>query len=480
MVLGCSSDAGKSLLVTALCAWFRRQGVAVAPFKAQNMSNNARVVAGPGGSGEIGVAQWLQARAAGVEPDVRMNPVLLKPEADTQSQVIVRGRVDRELTATPWQDRHESLWTPMAASFDEVSAEFDLVVLEGAGSPAEINLVDQVNNRMVEHADAAALLVSDIDRGGSFAHLYGTWSLVPDGTRDRLAGFVLNKFRGDPALLAPGPEQLTGLTGMAHAGTLPMLRHDLPREEGATVSGTGRTRPGTGPSVVLPRLPYGSNLDEFRLLDHAADVVWATDPRAIDDADLVVLPGSKHVAADMTWLREHGFDRALGRAAAEGRRIVGVCGGAMMLGERLDDPHGVEGGAAGRDVPMLGLLPFSTTMSTAKRTERVEIELRDPWQGGHGSTTHTGYEIRHGVVEGAGDLVVGSSRSGPVAWRRGAVLAVTVHGLFEDPAFVEAVLVCVVTDTLESTFTSLADAVDEHLDTALLEALTERPARRRR
>ncbi len=480
MVLGCTSDAGKSLLVTALCAWFRRDGVSVAPFKAQNMSNNARVVATGHGGGEIGVAQWLQARAAGVEPDVRMNPVLLKPEADTQSQVVVRGQVDRQLTATPWRDRHDALWTPMAEGFDALQAEFDLVVLEGAGSPAEINLVDQVNNRMVGHADAAALLVSDIDRGGSFAHLYGTWALVPEGTRQRLRGFVLNKFRGDPTLLAPGPQQLTDMTGMAHAGTLPMLRHRLPREEGATESPTEMTGvPAGAPIVVLPRLPFGSNLDEFHMLSHAADVRWATDPRSFADADVIVLPGSKHVAADMSWMMAHGVDVAVRDAAARGVPVVGVCGGAMMLGTHLDDPHGVEGGGS---TPMLGLLPLSTTMTVGKLTERVAVDFE------HRSglrRSYDGYEIRHGeiTVDGAGDpdverggegCVVARSAHGAVAWRRDNVLATTVHGLFEDPAFVREVVGVDARDVLDETFTLLADAVEEHLDTALLSRLVRR------
>ncbi|MEM1335962.1 MAG: cobyric acid synthase, partial [Actinomycetota bacterium] len=220
MVLGCTSDAGKSLIATALCRSLVRRGISVAPFKAQNMSNNARVVAGRHGEpgGEIGVAQWLQARAARLEPDVRMNPVLVKPEADTRSQVVVRGVADRDLSDLPWNDRHDTVWSAMAESFDSLAAAHDVVVLEGAGSPAEINLRDQVNNRMIEHADAVGLLVSDIDRGGSFAHLYGTWALVPEATQRRLHGFVLNRFRGDPALLAPGPARLTELTGLADLG----------------------------------------------------------------------------------------------------------------------------------------------------------------------------------------------------------------------------------------------------------------------
>lgn len=482
MVLGCTSDAGKSLLVTALCAWFRREGVSVAPFKAQNMSNNARVVATGHGSGEIGVAQWLQARAAGVEPDVRMNPVLLKPEADTQSQVIVRGRVDRELTATPWRDRHEALWAPMVESFEELRSDFDLVVLEGAGSPAEINLVDQVNNRMVEHADAAALLVSDIDRGGSFAHLYGTWALVPDATRQRLRGFVLNKFRGDSTLLAPGPQALSGMTGMAHVGTIPMLQHRLPREEGATeyAQSDSDAVPGV-PTVVLPRLPFGSNLDEFHMLSHAADVRWATDVRSFADADMVVLPGSKHVAADMAWMRARGIDVAVRRAVERNVPVIGVCGGAMMLGRDIHDPQGVEGGGS---VPMLDVLPISTTMSPAKRVEQVNVAF-DHRSGVRHS--HPGYEIRYGDIHdirfgpglkriGESELVVARSLHGPVAWRRGNVLATTVHGLFEDPLFVREVVGVDATDVLEATFAELADAVEEHLDTALLREWTRTEA----
>lgn len=489
MVLGCTSDAGKSLLVTALCAWFRREGVSVAPFKAQNMSNNARVVATQHGGGEIGVAQWLQALAAGVEPDVRMNPVLLKPEAATQSQVVVRGQVDRALSATPWRKRHDALWTPMAEGFDDLHAEFDLVVLEGAGSPAEINLVDQVNNRMVEHADATALLVSDIDRGGSFAHLYGTWALVPEATRQRLRGFVLNKFRGDATLLAPGPWQLGEMTGMAHAGTMPMLRHRLPREEGATevlptmtaeecsVLGDGSV---AAPVVVLPRLPFGSNLDEFHMLSHATDVRWATDPRMFAEAEIVILPGSKHVAADMRWMCDHGLDVAVRSAANRGVPVVGVCGGAMMLGTHLDDPDGVEDGGSTR---MLGLLSMSTTMTAAKRTERVTVDFE------HHSgrrRLHDGYEIRHGEVstdvaapsargdQAGGERVVAHSAHGAVAWRRDNVLATTVHGLFEDADFVREVVGVESRDVLDETFTLLADAVDEHLDTALLWGMTSR------
>lgn len=449
MVLGCTSSAGKSLLTAALCRWFARDGVDVVPFKAQNMSNNARVVDG----GEIGVAQWLQARAAGVEPIVEMNPVLVKPESDTSSQVVVRGRRDPRISALPWDERHDLMWTAMRTSLDELRARHELVVIEGAGSPAEINLRDQVNNGIVEYADAAALLVSDIDRGGSFAHLFGTWSLVPDATRERLAGFVLNRFRGDPGLLTPGPARLTELTGMVHAGTMPMLRHELPDEEGAMVSSGGAV---AGARVAIVRFPYGSNLDEFRLLPTVARTVWTDDPSDIERADWVVLPGSKHVVADLEWLRTRGLAEAIVAAGRAGLRILGVCGGAMMLGRTIRDLDGVESARAA--VPALDVLPYDTEMVGEKlvRATTVRVDGLDV----------KGYEIRHGrLLDGHGAGV------GPLV-QDGSVTATTVHGLLEDARLLDRWFGRPAADPLPSTFDLLADAIDEHLDTDLLRRLT--------
>ena len=450
MVLGCSSSAGKSLLATALCAWFRREGVDVAPYKAQNMSNNARVVDG----GEIGVAQWLQARAAGVTPDVRMNPVLVKPEADTRSQVVVRGVRDPVVSALPWEQRHDLLWDAMAASFASLRSEHELIVVEGAGSPAETNLRDLVNNRVCEHIDAAALLVSDIDRGGSFAHLFGTWSLVPASTRERLFGFVLNRFRGDAALLAPAPAELTARTGMAHLGTVPMLTHGVPPEEGGM---SFAPAPPGAPTVAVLRFPYGSNLDELRLLDGVASVVWADRPGDVAGADLVVLPGSKHVAADLAWVRERRLDEAVARVATRGGRVLGICGGAMMLGQRIDDPHGVEADAGARSVDGLDLLPLHTVMERDKLVRHVTLAVD--------GVDADGYEIRHGRVV-AGTAV---EQVGGVLWRRGGVVATTVHGLLESPALLARWLgVGPVTDPLDASFELLADTVERHLDTRAL------------
>lgn len=464
MVLGCTSSAGKSLLTAALCRWFVRQGVGVAPFKAQNMSNNARVVDG----GEIGVAQWLQAKAARVEPDVRMNPVLIKPEADTESQVVIMGHADLDVSRMPWRDRHDHLWRPMTAAFDDLAATVDLVVMEGAGSPAEINLRDQVNNRMLEYVDASAMLVSNIDLGGSFAHLYGTWSLVPAATRSRLHGYVLNQFRGDASLLAPGPERLTELTGMAHLATVPRVDHDLPDEEGAVYrSRLGSVGPGGGLSVGVVRFPYGSNLDEFHALARASRVTVITAPADIDGCDLVILPGSKHVAADLAWLRRTGLADAVVRAAAGSTRVLGVCGGAMMLGEAIDAPTGIDGSADG-----LGLLPLRTTMVDDKLVAPTTVawgRLSAEWTALDGMST-TGYEIRHGRVDDRPSV----GTADPRVWASGSVLATTVHGCFEDPAVVAALTgVEQAGDAVDSTLDRLADLVAEHFDTDALWRMTE-------
>ncbi len=235
MVLGTTSGAGKSWLTTALCRYYARQGLKVAPFKAQNMSNNARVVASENGQGEIGSAQYFQSLAAKAIPDVRMNPLLLKPEADTHSQVVLMGQVSEELSRMAWRGRSASVWPQISAALDELRSEYDVVVIEGAGSPAEINLHDSdiVNMRVALHCNAACLLVTDIDRGGAFAHLYGTWALLPENERALIKGFVLNKFRGDASLLAPAPQMLQDLTGIPTVATLPMWwQHGLPEEDG--------------------------------------------------------------------------------------------------------------------------------------------------------------------------------------------------------------------------------------------------------
>jgi adenosylcobyric acid synthase len=440
-------------VTTALARAFRRRGVRVAPFKAQNMSLNARVVDG----GEIGVAQYLQALAAGVEPDVRMNPILVKPEEDDRSQVVVLGRVEHELTRRAWRERAPALWPVALEALRELLDEYELVLLEGAGSPAETNLrsTDLANMRAAHAADAAVVLVADIDRGGAFAHLHGTWSLVTAEDRRRLCGFVLNKFRGDERLLAPAPAELQQATGMRYLGLLPYLEHGLPDEDGAAEPSA---RP-VAPRVAVIRYPTASNLDELKSLEQVAHVVWAREPGDLADADLVVLPGSKNVSADLAWLRTRGLDRAIRSGAADGTRVLGICGGLQMLGHDLRDPAGVDGEAMG-----LGLLPVGTTFSREKRTDKVAVqfgELPAPWRALTG-VRFRGYEIRHG--ETAPTDAVAEALPGGRGFVAGAVLGISVHGLFENAEAVSALLAARPGRSLEAVFDGLADLVEQRLE----------------
>jgi len=457
MIQGVSSSAGKSLVTTAFARAFARRGVDVVPFKAQNMSNNARVVSG----GEIGVAQYLQALAAGIEPDVRMNPVLVKPEGDDQSQVVVLGRPDLELSRQVWRARSAKLWPPISRALSGLMAEHELVLIEGAGSPAEINLrgSDLANMRTASAAGAQVVLVADIDRGGAFAHLYGTWSLLPAAERALVRGFVLNKFRGDTALLPPAPRRLAALTGVETLGVIPWLEHGLPDEDGAAdpSSSTGR-----GFRVAVVRYPTASNLDEFKPLEQVAQLRWATRLEDLD-ADLVVLPGSKHVVSDLNWLRRRNLDRGVLARAAAGLPVLGICGGMQMLGTSMVDRGGVDGDADG-----LGLLPLETTFTATKLAAAVEARfaaLLAPWSSLSGQTV-SGYEIRYGESVATGPVVSAlSARRGFVA---GAVLGVSVHGLFENAAVVAALVGRAPERNLEVVFDDLADAVEEHLDVGLL------------
>lgn len=463
MIQGTSSWAGKSLLTTALARLIADRGIDVAPFKGVNMSNNARAVDG----GEIGVAQYLQARAARVEPDVRMNPVLVKPESETSSQVVLRGRPDREISATEWRERAPMLRAAVDESLAALLGEHELVIAEGAGSPAEINLydVDLANMHVARAADAAVLLVADINRGGAFAHLYGTWALLPEDDRARIRGFILNRFRGDAKLLAPGPEQLEEQTGVPVLGVVPWLAHSLPDEDG--VAAPAAPAPEGASSVAIIRYPAASNLDEFKPLDSVAQIVWATAPDDLADADLVILPGSKNVGADLAWLRAQRFDRALALRIATGQRVLAICGGLQMLGGAITDPSGLEGG----DVEAIGFLPLVTELSEDKRvtrTEAVFAQLDEPWEQLSGLAA-TGYEIRHGETE-AGDGLT-AALPDDLGWASGPVLAVYLHGLFENPAITRAVVGAAPEGDLDAVLDELAAAVAPHIDFEAILAL---------
>jgi adenosylcobyric acid synthase len=471
MVCGATSGAGKSFLVTALARWYARRGFKVAPFKAQNMSNNARVVA----EGEMGSAQYFQALAARCVPDVRMNPVLLKPEKDTQSQVILLGERRDDLSRMPWRARCEHLWPTVRASLEALLSENELVVIEGAGSPAEINLqsTDIVNMRVAAAAEAATLIICDIDRGGAFAHLYGTQLLLPAEYRHLVRGFVLNKFRGDAALLAPGPQMLESLTGVPTLAVLPLWReHGLPEEDGVFDA-----RPaGDGPSIAIVAYPRISNLDEFTPLLRVPGVSlsWARQAQTIAGADLLILPGSKQVAEDLAWLRHTGLAAAIARHVRAGKPTLAICGGLQMLGEDLRDPLGVEGAAEG-----LGLLPLSTEFQARKRYRHASYELgalSGYWARLSG-LRFPAYEIRHGLTSPV------ASRSGGAdaprlhgvlpehcGWQYGETLALYVHGLFESPQVMQS-LFGAETPTLDDTLEGLADFIEPHFSADTLLAL---------
>jgi len=477
MVLGTTSGAGKSWLTTALCRYYANLGLKVAPFKAQNMSNNARVVAG----GEIGSAQYFQSLAAKAIPEVRMNPLLLKPEKDTHSQVILMGQVNAKLSRMAWRGRSASVWPVIAQALDELLEENDVVVIEGAGSPAEINLKDSdiVNMRVAQHANAACLLVTDIDRGGAFAHLYGTWAMLDEAERRLIRGFVLNKFRGDATLLAPGPQMLQDLTGVPTVATLPMWwQHGLPEEDGVfddRSQATGRvTR--TVAVIAYPRI---SNLDEFQPLKNVPGIhlKWVRSPgelAGLAASDWIILPGSKHTSGDLAWLRDQGLDSAITAHAGRGGAVLGICGGLQMLGEALIDPHGIDGNGPG-----LGLLPVVTLFEADKTVQHRQARFASvggPWAALSGVDVQ-GYEIHHGqtaphsAMAAAGD-VAHAVLPGGLAWQNdsGNVLGVYLHGLFEDPAVLHA-LFGASTPTLESVFEGLADYIGRHFEAGVLDGL---------
>ena len=512
MVLGCTSGAGKSWLTTALCRWYARQGLRVAPFKAQNMSKHARVVSltnkndvlgVASGLGEIGSAQYFQALAARAVPEPRMNPVLLKPEGDTRSQVVLMGAVRQVMGAMPWRERSALLWPVAREALRSLREDADLLVIEGAGSPAEINLAasDYVNTFTALEAQAACLVVADIDRGGAFAHLYGTHALMDAGVRDLLRGFVLNKFRGDAALLAPGPEQLLQLTGVPTVAVLPMWReHGLPEEDAVpddavigdaqsikpadpSVSQAGGSQP--CPVIVVITGPHASNLDEFEPLRAAGVALrFSRDLAEVARADWLIVPGSKHSRADLAWLRRTGLDAAIARHVAADKPLLAVCGGLQMLGDTLDDPLGLEGGTPGRDTG-LGLLALTTRFEPTKQLTRAShrlAALRGPWAPLAGQLID-GYEIHLGrtapstalpptTTAGSGDtpLIPAVANSPSLGWQQGPVLALYLHGLFENSGVVQA-LFGRSSRSLDSVFDGLADHIDTQFAPGFLMSL---------
>jgi adenosylcobyric acid synthase len=425
LVAGTTSDAGKSIVTTGLCRAFARRGLRVAPYKAQNMSNNSMVCAD---GSEIGRAQWIQALAARAEPEAAMNPVLLKPGGDRESHVVVMGQPAGTVSSRDFVDGRRHLAAAAHAAYDDLSSRYDVIVAEGAGSPAEINLraSDYVNMGLARHASIPTVVVGDIDRGGVFAAFFGTVALLEPDDQRLIAGFVVNKFRGDVSLLAPGIDELTRLTGRPTYGVLPW-RPDLWLDSEDALDLEGRRSSGGALRVAVVRLPRISNFTDVDALgiEPGVDVAFASDPRDLADADLVVLPGTRATISDLAWLRSRGLDRAIAAHAAAGRPVLGICGGFQMLGTVVADPWGVEG-EAGAVVDGLGLLDVRTDFAAEK-------VLRLPRGSALGAET-SGYEIHHGrIARGDVEEFLGGARSGPV-------FGTMWHGSLEGDALRQAFL----------------------------------------
>jgi len=448
MVQGTGSSVGKSVLVSALCRIFLQDGLRVAPFKAQNMSLNAGVT--PDGL-EIGRAQVVQAEAAGIDPTVDMNPILLKPEADHRSQLVVMGHPDGTLDSKDYPNRKARLWGVVTSALDRLRAEYDVVVVEGAGSPAEINLRqgDIVNMEVALHAKSPVLLIGDIDKGGVFASLYGTVSLLADRERALVGGFVINKFRGDVTLLEPGLRQIEGLTAIPVVGVLPYF-HDIyvPEEDAASAA---QVSVGRGDSdsvkVVVIVLPHIANFDDFDPLarEGCVELTYARDASQIGQPDLLIIPGTKTTADDLAHLRRSGMAETIANLASSGTALMGVCGGMQMLGGAISDPTGLESSLG--TVLGLDLLPVATRFGEEKRTNRVIAEVTDGrglLEGAQG-VRFDAYEIHMGETQAVSDAkhrkaapaITVRSRSGESAVgaigyssEDGWVLGSYTHGIF--------------------------------------------------
>ena len=476
MIQGTTSDAGKSTLVTALCRWLKRQGVSVVPFKPQNMALNSAVTAD---GGEIGRAQAVQAQAAGLAPRTDMNPVLLKPNSDTGAQVIIQGRAIGNMHAVAYHDYKQVARAAVLESHARLAAQYPVVMVEGAGSPAEINLRagDIANMGFAEAVDCPVLLIADIDKGGVFAHLVGTLELLSPSEQARVKGFVINRFRGDIALLQPGLDWLEARTGKPVLGVLPYLMDfHLEAEDAVQVLQPDKDREVLRVAVpVLPRISNHTDFDPLRLHPQV-DLQFVAPGQAIPPADLIILPGSKSVRADLARLREHGWDAAIARHLRYGGKVLGICGGLQMLGSRIDDPHGLEGPAGSS--AGLGLLDYATVLEPEKqlRNVRGRLALDD--------LDVSGYEIHAGVSAGPAlatpAVRLDDGRSDGALSADGQVMATYLHGLFEAPAACAALLAWAGLREArqvdyharrERDIERLADLVEAHLDTRLLREL---------
>jgi adenosylcobyric acid synthase len=475
MIQGTTSDAGKSTLVAGLCRLARRAGVRVAPFKPQNMALNSAVTVD---GGEIGRAQALQAVAAGIDAHTDLNPVLLKPTSDRGAQVIIHGKARMNLDARAYHDYKPVAFEAVLESYARLKASYDTIFVEGAGSPAEINLRERdiANMGFAEAVDCPVVLVADIDRGGVFAHLTGTLACLSESEQARVRGFVINRFRGDVSLLQPGLDWLEAKTGKPVLGVVPYLHgltldaeDMLPRELRAAQSSAEALR------VVVPALPHISNHTDFDALraHPQVDFHYVRAGSAPPPADLIILPGSKNVQGDLAFLRAQGWDAVLQKHLRYGGRVIGICGGMQMLGREVADPHGVEGPPA--TVAGLGWLDFSTTLTREKTLKNVTGHLAA------GAADVAGYEIHMGETQGPAldapalllDDAAGGVRPDGARSADGQILATYVHGLFDTPAACASLLAWAgLKDAAaidypalrEASLERLADTLAEHLD----------------
>lgn len=492
MFQGTGSHVGKSVLTAALCRLYARAGYRVAPFKAQNMSNNSYVTAD---GGEIGRAQVFQAQAAGVEPTVDMNPILLKPDADTRAQVVRLGQPVAAMEVGEYHDYQALAWPAVTAAYDRLRERYDLVVLEGAGSPAEINLMnrDIVNMKMAAYAQAAVLLIGDIERGGVFASLVGTLSLLPIDDRRRVKGLLINKFRGDATLLDTGLAFLEEETKVPVLGVLPYVLGLPVDEEDAVVLKADRASGDTPLDIAVVRLPHISNATDFQPLKQESDVSvrYVESAAAFGKPDLVILPGTKSTVADFRWLSQQGLVEKIREHRVDGGWLIGICGGFQMLGERIRDPGRVESRQG--DVEGLGLLPVTTVFEPRKRLVRVEGVSCLP---GLEAVPVRGYEIHQGQTAGDGeraeafrlhrefDLEVDEADGAAVDHR---LFGTYLHGLFDHGDFRRALLNLLrvekgleplplhAYDTRRKDFDQLADWLLDNVDRQGVEAIVGLP-----
>lgn len=489
MVVGTSSSAGKSLLVTMLCHYYARRGVRVAPFKAQNMSNNAAVCAD---GSEIGRAQATQALAAGIDPSVEMNPVLIKPEADARSQVIVNGRPWQTLSAREYYPNKEFLWKQVTAALDKLRSVYDLVIMEGAGSPVELNLKegDIVNMAMALYTQTPTLLVGDIDRGGIFAQLLGTIWLLPPEERALLKGLVVNKFRGDLSLFEPGERMLEERGGVPVLGVLPYL-HDLfiPEEDAVSLENpVVMERPAGQLDLAVIRLPRIANFDDFDPLgaEPGVRLRYVDSPSRLGNPDAIILPGTKSTVDDLGWLRDTGIAKSIQVLVKAGKAAVGICGGYQMMGETIHDPDHVESDRA--EMEGLGLLPIETNFTGEKATYQASATIQNgpDWLSDlDGSPVH-GYEIHMGRTVSPQPWLRIEARSGQevdegdgAISKDGRIWGCYVHGLFANQDFRRTWLKSLgwkpaagsEVDLFAHSLGRMADALEAYMDMAKLDGI---------